>query len=66
MTAVRDTADRPGGDPDEDEGDPQVQRVRGALERLAEELEDTSETLDRTIAGVEDDESAGDGPPADS
>lgn len=60
VTAVHGPAEPFGGDPEEDAEDRRVRHVRGALERLAEELAETSETLDRTIDEM-DDPSAADG-----
>lgn len=61
MTALRGVPGPAGGDPEEDEDVPRSRRVRGALERLAEELEETSDTLDRTIDELGDAPADGDG-----
>ena len=43
-----------GGDPEKDRGDADARDVRGALERLADELEETAETLERAIEELGD------------
>lgn len=54
MSAQRGAAASPGGDPEDDAEDRDVRRVRGALERLADELGETSETIDRALEELDD------------